>query len=306
MSNSIDTGEGESAGPHSNDRDGRDRYLNINGVRTHFIEIGAGKRPVVLLHGISANAHCFGGLIRAGLGANYHVIAPDLRGRGQSQAPASGYTMADHAADVLALLDELAIERAVFVGHSFGAFLAIYIAAHFPTRVEKLVVIDAAITLNPRVGEMLRPSLGRLTRTFASPDAYLAEIRAAPYMDGAWDADVEGYFRAEIRENEDGTACSSTDAGAIAQALQGIMAEPWRELVSSVSHPAILLNAVGPYGPPGSPPLVEREYAEETARTFRDCRYISVPGNHITMVFGEGARAIYTEIERFMDTKGHK
>ena len=277
-----------------------DRYLEVNGVRTHFLDIGAGEPPIVLLHGLSANANSFGGLIGAGLSSRFRVVAPDLRGRGQTAAPASGYRMADHAADVLALLDALGLERVVLGGHSFGAFLSIYTAAYHPERVEKVIAIDAAITLNPRVGEMLKPSLDRLTRTFSSPDAYLAELRMAPYMDGVWDADVEGYFRAEILENADGTANSSTDANAIAQALQGIMAEPWRDLVQRVSQPVILFNALGPYGPPGNPPLVEREYAEETARTFRDCRYVTVPGNHITMVFAAGARVICSAVESFV------
>ena len=277
-----------------------DRVIDLNGLRTHFLDVGSGDPAIVLLHGLSANAHSFGGLTGAGLSAHFRVIAPDLRGRGQTVAPESGYRMADHAADVLALLDALGLERVVLGGHSFGAFLSIYIAANHPERVVKVIAIDAAITLNPRVGEMLRPSLERLTRSYPSAAAYLAEMRAAPYMAGVWDEAVEGYFRAEIREHADGTASSSTSASAIAQSLQGVVSEPWREIVARVKQPVILFNAIGPYGPPGSPALVEQQYAKETAETFPDCRYVIVPGNHITMVFGDGARAICKSIELFV------
>jgi pimeloyl-ACP methyl ester carboxylesterase len=280
------------------DRDGR--FIDANGLHTHYLDLPGGDPPIVLLHGLSANAYSFGGLIAAGLSPSFRVVAPDLRGRGRTDKPASGYRMSDHAGDVLALLDALRLERVVLGGHSFGAFLSIYLAAHAPDRVEKLVLIDAAMTLKPQVGEMLKPSLARLARVFPSAEVYLAELQAAPYVAGAWDANIEGYFRAEIQQNEDGTAQSVTSASAIAQALPSVGAEPWRELVERIEQPAILFNAVGPYGPPGSLPLVDPEYAQETAQAFRNCRYVLVPGNHLTLVFGAGAEVIKGEIERFV------
>jgi pimeloyl-ACP methyl ester carboxylesterase len=277
-----------------------DRYLVAGDVTIHYLDIPGGSPPLVLLHGLSANAHCFSGLIGAGLSPAFRVIAPDLRGRGKTDKPATGYTMADHARDVLSLLDALQLDRVVLGGHSFGGYLAIYIAAHYPERVEKLIVIDAAITLNPRVGELLKPSLDRLTRVSPSIDAYLADARNAPHLDGFWDADIERYFRAEIQENADGTAQSATSAMAIGQALQGVASEPWLEWVSAVRQPTLLLNATGAYGPAGTPALVEAEYAQKTAAAFANVRYVQVPGNHMTMVFGAAAPVVNAEIERFV------
>jgi pimeloyl-ACP methyl ester carboxylesterase len=278
----------------------RQQSLVIGGLNIHYIDAPGGEPPIVMLHGLSANAHCFAGLIDAGLSPRHRVIAPDLRGRGRSDKPATGYTLADHARDVLGLMDALGLERVMLAGHSFGGYVAIYIAAHFPERVEKLIVIDAAITLNPRVGELLKPSLDRLTRVSPSVDAYLAEARGAPHLDGFWDASIEQYFRAEIQENPDGTAQSATSASAIGQAMQELVGEPWQALVSSVKQPTLLLNAVGPYGPPGTPALVEAEYAKATASAFPDVRYVVVPGNHMTMVFGDAAVAVNREIEKFL------
>lgn len=277
-----------------------DRFLDANGVNIHYIDVPGGSPPIVLLHGLSANAHSFGGLIGAGLSPKFRVIAPDLRGRGRSDKPSTGYTMADHARDVLALLDALGLKRVVLGGHSFGGYLAIYIAAKFPERVEKLIVIDASITLNPRVGELLKPSLDRLTRVSPSVDSYLAEARGAAHLDGYWDDDIERYFRAEIQENADGTAQSTTSATAIGQALQTVSSEPWLELVRAVRQPTLFLNATGPYGPAGTPALVEAEYAKQTAAAFQYIRYVQVPGNHMTMVFGPGAPVVTAEIERFV------
>jgi pimeloyl-ACP methyl ester carboxylesterase len=277
-----------------------DRFLSVNGVRIHYVDTPGGSPAIVMLHGLSANARCFAGLIAAGLSPAFRVIAPDLRGRGKTDKPLTGYTMADHAGDVLALLDALGLERVTLAGHSFGGYVAIYLASKFPERVEKLIVIDAAITLNPRVGELLKPSLDRLTRISPSVDAYLSEARDAPHLAGFWDAHIEQYFRAEIQENADGTAQSATSASAIGQAMVGLRSEPWLELVKSVKQPVLFLNAVGAYGPPGTPALVEPEYARATADAFPNVRYVVVPGNHMTMVFGPGAVAVNREIERFV------
>ena len=281
-----------------------DRFVSLRGVNIHYVDTPGGAPPIVMLHGLSANAQCFAGLIAAGLSPSFRVVAPDLRGRGRTDKPATGYSMADHAADVLALLDHLGLERVILGGHSFGGYVAIYIASHFPERVEKLIVIDAAITLNPRVGELLKPSLDRLTRVSPSVDAYLAEARDAPHLAGFWDENIERYFRAEIQENPDGTAQSATSASAIGQAMVGLRSEPWMTLVKSVRQPVLFLNALGAYGPPGTPALVEAEYARATADAFPNVRYVVVPGNHMTMVFGDGAVAVNREIERFVREDG--
>jgi hypothetical protein len=67
-----------------------------------------------------------------------------------------------------------------------------------------------------------------------------------------------------------------------------------------VRQPTLLLNALGPYGPPGCPPLIDGEHARDTAQSFPDCRYVEVPGNHLTMLFGEGAAVTRREIEAFV------
>lgn len=277
-----------------------ERFAHVNGLRMRYLDAPGGAPPMVLLHGLSANASAFAGLMDAGLSPAFRVIAPDLRGRGGTDKPESGYTMSHHAADVIALLDHLDLERVVLVGHSFGGFLAIHMAANHPERVSQLAVIDAAITLSPHVVDMLRPSLARLGRVFPSADAYLAEMRLAAAVGSAWDRHLEGFYRAEMAENADGTVQSSTSGTAVGQALSDTRGIPWREVVAQVRTPALVLNAVGAYGPPGAPPLITEEQARETADLFPNGRYVQVPGNHLTMVFGDGARAVAREITSFV------
>jgi pimeloyl-ACP methyl ester carboxylesterase len=278
-----------------------ERRDRVNDVELFYTDT-PGRTPLILLHGLSANASSFTALIRAVTPA-FRVIAPDLRGRARCGKPAVGYGMPEHARDVIALMDLCGIDRAVLAGHSFGGYLAIYLAAHYPERFDRLIIIDAAITSHPRVGEMLKPSLERLGKSSPSADAYLAAIRSAPYMDGMWNGDTEAYFRAELVENPDGTASSATSASAIAQAAYGLGCEPWLHIVQSVRQPALLINATGAYGAPGAPPLMEETWARATAKAFTNCKYAHVPGNHLTMMFGDGAAAIGREITAFAQAK---
>lgn len=275
------------------------RLLEAGGLRMRVLDWPGGAPPLLLLHGLSANANEFAAL-GARLAPAHRVVAPDLRGRGGTDKPATGYTMADHAADVLALLDALGLDRVVLGGHSFGALLAAYVAAHHPARVERLVMIDAAIRLHPRVREMVAPSVDRLRRTFASAEAYLDELRHAPYMDGTWDWSIESYFRAEIETLPDGTVRPATSADAIAQCMQEALSVDWAAVMARVPHPVLVLNATADYGPPGTGALVPEDAARETAASFRDGRYVKTSGNHLTMVFGDHAAHVCDAIERFL------
>lgn len=277
---------------------------NAGGLDTFFIDCPGGEPPIVLLHGLSANANEFCGLIDSGLAPAHRVIAPDLRGRARTAKPPSGYSMADHAGDVLALMDRLSLRAVVLGGHSFGGLLSIFMAAKHPDRISKAIIIDAAIEVHPDVRDMLRASLNRLEQVLPSSDAYLARLKTASYMNGMWDEYMESYYRAEIRENADGTAQSLTSSNAIALSLDGAQGEDWDSLVRSIHQPVLLFNATEGYGPPGSPPLVPPDLAMRTAKAFPNCKYVPIAANHLTMVFGPNAGRVTTGILDFLQGEG--
>ena len=97
---------------------------------------------IVLLHGWPDSGHSYSRVMPL-LPTHYRAIAPDLRGFGDSEKPETGYTIPELAADVVALLDTLGIERATVVGHSFGSFVARRVAEASPGRVSRLVLIGS-------------------------------------------------------------------------------------------------------------------------------------------------------------------
>lgn len=115
------------------------------GIRMHVAEAGPEDGPpVVLLHGWPQHWWCWRGIIPALADAGFHVIAPDLRGMGWSDAPPGGYDKEQFASDVLALLDEMGIERTAFVGHDWGGWTGQLVALRAPELIERLVLCNIA------------------------------------------------------------------------------------------------------------------------------------------------------------------
>jgi pimeloyl-ACP methyl ester carboxylesterase len=284
-------------------------FVEWSGIKFHYLDRAGGGPPLMLLPGLSATAPIFEDLIAAGLCPRFRTIALDLRGRGQSDgppagfnlaSPAAGYTMADHAADVLGLLDALELRRPVLVGHSFGGMLALYMAAHHRERFPRIVVLDAAIALaSPATRDLLQPMLARLGAEAPSWDAYLAAVRQLPYLRDRWEPSLERYFRDYVRTGPDGKVSQLVKPEAILAAVEGILAEDWKQIVAAVRQPVLLINATDPYGPAGSKPFLPREQALATVEALEYGSYLGVAGNHITMLFGNNSHAVAAAISTF-------
>lgn len=162
--------------------------------------------PILCIHGITANCRCWD-LLAAALAPEFRVMAMDLRGRGQSEKPAEGYSLDHHLRDINCLLDDLQLERAVIMGHSLGAFIGLAFAAEYPQRTDRLILVDGAGDLSAeqfdKIFAGIKPALDRLGQIFPSADAYLERMKQAPYLH-PWTAVVETYCRYEIEAVEGG------------------------------------------------------------------------------------------------------
>ena len=124
------------------------KFTEVNGVRLHYLVAGKGD-PVVLLHGYAETSHMWRPLIEK-LADKHTVIAPDLRGFGESSAPPDGYGKATMAQDIRALVQSLRCDRIRLVGHDIGLMVAYAYAAQYPSEVDRLVLMEAFL---PGVGD---------------------------------------------------------------------------------------------------------------------------------------------------------
>lgn len=279
-----------------NDTLTRKHCVNTNGINLHYLH-KPGKAPaLVMMHGLTANAMIFNNLSRE---LEHELFAVDLRGRGLSDKPAHGYTMGDHALDIIGLLNDTGKDQVVLCGHSFGALLSLYLAYHYPNRVHKIIMIDAAANMHPDTRNLLIPALARLDATFPSFNDYLDHIKSAPYQQGQWDDSMVPYYRADVADWPDGSVKPRSERSQMEEAVEGALGEPWLEMLPDITQEVMLLNATEPYGPAA---LLPKEQAMETVQALPNARYVGVPGNHLSMMFEKGASSMGEAIKNFLAT----
>src|SRR5919108_3258925 len=117
---------------------------SVNGIQLHYV-IGGQGDPVVLLHGWPQTWYEWRHIMPV-LAKNYTVIAPDLRGLGDSSKPVTGYDGKTVAEDIHQLVAQLGFNNIFIVGHDVGAPVAFSYAAAHPSEVKSLVILDVPIT----------------------------------------------------------------------------------------------------------------------------------------------------------------
>jgi pimeloyl-ACP methyl ester carboxylesterase len=115
--------------------------LRARGLEFHYAEAGSGEDVVLCLHGWPQHWYEWRHLMPA-LADRYRVLAPDLRGFGWSEAPRDGYEKENLADDVLAILDELGLERVKLVGHDWGGWVGFLLCLRQPERFERFLALN--------------------------------------------------------------------------------------------------------------------------------------------------------------------
>lgn len=157
-----------------------------SGVRIHYRRVGEGPEAVVCLHGFPQTGRAWERLA-VRLAERFTVIAPDLRGAGDSQRPEDGYDKKTVAVDIRALVASLGLGRVHLVGHDIGAAVAYAYAAQWPDEVARLVMIEMLL---PGFGleamyAIRRPGEFAHTPFFMAPDLpeWLVAGREAAFLE---------------------------------------------------------------------------------------------------------------------------
>jgi pimeloyl-ACP methyl ester carboxylesterase len=279
--------------------EGRSHELRTRDLRMHCLEYPGGPPTLLLLHSLTGNARIFDGLVAAGLAPAFRVLAPDLRGRGETETRFAGYSLDDGCADLIALLDALGVARVAVAGHSFGGLLGIYFAATHPERVSHLVLLDAAAEMHPAAPLMTAAATTRLDQVYPSLAAYRAVVQASPFVN-RWYEEMNGFVEADAQPLAGGAVTSRSRAFVAGAATLHIYAESrrdWRGHAARVRQPVLLIQATEPFLM--GLPMLGADQAEETARLM-NARHGHATGNHFTMLFGPGADEITAAMTAFL------
>lgn len=154
-------------------------HSTVNGIELFHAEWGEGE-PVILLHGGLGSIEAWANQIPS-LSANHKVIAIDSRGHGRSTRDDQTYSYSQMASDVLALMDEMSIDKAAFIGWSDGGIIALEIAINHPERIDKALTIgtnynlqgiDPSVEESPAFGEYVGKAAELYSKLSATPDEF--------------------------------------------------------------------------------------------------------------------------------------
>ena len=161
----------------------------INGVKLNYVQLDDGGGParedLVMVHGLATNMAFWYFRYGLALAKRFRVTLYDLRGHGRSEMPATGYSPAILAADLGGLMDQLRIDKAHLMAHSFGGVVALNFACASPERVRSLVLADSHFSAGREVQEreawsfsqQVQPVLDRMGAGLSTSDPYFGPGR---------------------------------------------------------------------------------------------------------------------------------
>jgi pimeloyl-ACP methyl ester carboxylesterase len=192
--------------------------------------------------------------------------------------------------DLAALIDELGLERPVLIGHSLGAMIALYFAAHYPDKLSKLVLIDAGAPVPWKTAAeqpaWLTASISRLGTPVPSLQEYVGRLKAAPFLGPYWNEYVDIYFDRDVQRNSDGSVASKCyREGVLEEGRRFAEADPEQQW-PGVRVPTLLLRAgQGLFF--DNDQLLSEVAAEAIRQNIKNCQYVNFPTlNHYTIIFG--------------------
>ncbi len=240
--------------------------IKANGFKFHYHRSGGDKPPLVLCHGLTDNGLCWTRLAQV-LEKEYDLIMCDARGHGLSDVPDSGYSSDDHAADVVALIKALDLNKPYLIGHSMGAATVATMIARHPQLAGRAIledppwqdpdIVDHSIEGRKEVAEEWHTEMmDRRAKSVEDQKTYGREIHPA------WD------------EIEFDPWCASThQANPIVLNYITETYTPWRELVSKITIPTLLIT-----GDVDADALVSPKVAAEITRLQPNIKIVHISG----------------------------
>ena len=223
----------------------------------------------LLLHGIG-NYGRYWDFFANAVAGRLRLVAPDARGHGESGRADGDYAPEEFVADALAVLDGLAIERAMVVGHSMGGTHAIRLAAAHPHRVARLVIVDAGPDPMPEGAERARRlSLERPER-FANAAEALAYLRhtSPGYAEEVYANRMRWLFR-----EADGGLVWRSSRDALTSIMSGARRDDLWDALRAIRCPTLLVRGI-------RSSVLSAETAQRMTKTIEDARLLELDAGH--------------------------
>lgn len=186
-------------------------FVNVNGIRLHYLDWG-GSGPVLLfLAGLGCNAYIFNRFAPR-FADKFHVLGLTRRGHGDSDYPETGYDIDTLAEDIRQFMDCLEVDKVILAGHSLAGIELSHFAALHPERVLKLVFLDAAYDRSSAECKLMQANnpLNAIEIPGANDDCYTVQDQVAflrkayPSFEAIWGEVMEEHHLHEVRRTPQG------------------------------------------------------------------------------------------------------
>lgn len=243
-----------------------DQFITVNGLRLHYLDWGsADKPPFIMLHGISRIAHQFDHIAPL-FRAQYHVIAIDMRGHGDSAwSPAGDYLVEDYVKDLEAFVDQLNLRGLTLLGNSTGGRVVQVYAGLHPDRVSRLISEDVGPERTNDIASAFTRQVEQEANGWASEQELVASLRKSNPRTPEEILTTYAHFGS--RQRADGRIVWKRDPN-LAKGF--VPTELWR-FVEKIRCPT--LYVVG-----GASRIVPPETQKKLMETLPDVRIVVMPG----------------------------
>ena len=238
---------------------------------------------ILCVHGLSANCRSFDRIVPTLAAAGHHVVTMDLRGRGHSDVtPPGTYGWDNHVRDLLELADLYGADAFDLIGHSMGGFISMTLAARYPQRCGRLVLIDALGVPEPSALVPIAKSVGRLGRSYPSAAAALSFVRSSGTI-APWNEFWDNYFEWELEPYEDSKVRIRTDLGAVSEDSADATNHDLYGCWPRLRCPTLLVRASRPMVPNGGL-VVSAPDAARFAAEVPNATVVDLDADHYTVL----------------------
>jgi pimeloyl-ACP methyl ester carboxylesterase len=218
-----------------------DRYVRVGGLKLHVQDYGtAGKPQMLCVHGSAAHAHWFD-FVASGLTDEYHVLALDQRGHGDSEWDLSAhpeYNYDRYAADLHELYEKLDLRDFILIGHSMGGLVSTVYAATYPGRARAFIMVDSTLDMPAERIASMNAVGSREGSSYANADEFLANYKIRPSGSSATPDMVRHLGLHSGRQFEDGRWRNKVDRNVYARRVGRNLIPYW----AHIKIPALLMR----------------------------------------------------------------
>ena len=252
-------------------------WADIGDLRVRYLDWGGQGKPAVLLHGLASSANWYD-LVSPHLMNHYRIISPDQRGHGQTTQAPDGYDWGTLTQDVVGLMDLLDIPKAAVFGHSWGATVALNVAARAQDRVTALGLIDGGTSRGSGVKENWEDvkARSRPRNISGTREEFLDRLRNQ--LSFCWSDQVERIVQTMVYEDGDGAMQDILRPENHIQVMHAMWDEPASEAYPNVLCPTVIIPAgSAPQRAGNERSLVKQERVADAEQSIKNSRVRWIP-----------------------------